>query len=413
MALASLGPLIRLWGIKSDQLPSGRLVKVGAGFRAGGSIKDKDEDKSFDGDGNAHGNRDGLSHEEDQEGSGGGNSEDLSKFLCSLLKEAVPFIDYVAPKQRKEEEGEEGDDGIKTWKPKGSKAYNNNTIKVDLFERVISSKDLEEVAATSTATTTRSKARAEGGGGGGRETWICRRSIHEDRPENGTASWDEFRDCFKERHPETEALFTPSVVSMVKRVVWDCKGVPPQKVYNETYSNFTLSIIEARHRVGKPLKDRIFPILQMTCSAMDSSQPITTTAGTAQHNHDRNPQRVQEQKENREFLVISVTIPDYFDSDPSSDSLFRARGTLSKTGSGSETDTVIASYASIERIRQLDPSCGGAGVGNRKIEWLMALTSDAKGILSRWIQNLAVPGQIAKDVPLFLGWIEKEREGAK
>jgi len=108
-----------------------------------------------------------------------------------------------------------------------------------------------------------------------------------------------------------------------------------------------------------------------------------------------------------EFLVISVTIPDYFTA-------------LSVSPKQTQDDTVIASYASIERIRKIPspvtttPSEGNTttstAADHQKIEWLMALTSNAGGMLPQWVQNLAVPGQIAKDVPLFLGWIAKERE---
>lgn len=180
---------------------------------------------------------------------------------------------------------------------------------------------------------------------------------------------------------------------------------PPQQLNNETYSNFTLCVLEARHRVGKPLKDRTFPILQMTCSAVDTSS-LTPAAATSTDKTQHQP--VHGHKEKKEFLVISVTVPDYFHS-----SSFRKDSETHHVGNAEthhpvEKDTVIASYASIERIRQVDLS--GEEDRTGKIEWLMALTSDARGILPRWIQNLAVPGQIAKDVPLFLGWIGKERK---
>lgn len=49
----------------------------------------------------------------------------------------------------------------------------------------------------------------------------------------------------------------------------------------------------------------------------------------------------------------------------------------------------MAAYVSVERIRFL-PS-------NGEIEWIMATASDAGGVLPQFIQNLAVPGAIAKD----------------
>ncbi|KAM7222324.1 Protein of unknown function (DUF3074) domain containing protein [Rhypophila decipiens] len=396
----SLGPLVRLWGIKTAQLPTGPVIG-GAGADSL-AAKDDDDDKARSSDG-------------------------LTQFLGSLLGEAVPFIDSVSPKN------EDTQGKIKIWKPKGSKSYTptpatNGKVNVELFEQVIKAGELKDLI-TTPDTPVRD------------ETWVCRRSVHQDKREKGTASWEEFRKCFKEKHPETEKLFTPSVIRMEKRVVWDCQGVPPQTIGSETWSNFSLCILEARHRVGKPLKDRTFPILQMTCSALDVDNNNNMANAT-------DSQAKRESKEKREFLVISVTIPDYFGS------TFRKEHVGTGTASSGEDnnhiakETVIASYASIERIRQLDPpspprvvpssqqpaassssspivppvqeeQTGQQSSSNNEktevkekgeIEWLMALTSDAGGVLPMFVQNLAVPGQIAKDVPLFLGWIAKERD---
>ena len=135
---------------------------------------------------------------------------------------------------------------------------------------------------------------------------------------------------------------------------------------------------EMRHKIGKPLKDRTFPVLQMTCSAMAPAAAVdgeTPDAAATQHH------------EKPEFLVVSVTVSD-FDRAPSAE-LSREKG------------VVLAAYASVERIRKL-PESG-------EIEWIMATASDAKGILPLFLQTKAIPGQIAKDVGMFLGWINKER----
>lgn len=192
------GPLIRLWGIRTDQLPP---------------VPGKEGTDS--------------------------NADKLTQFLASLLREAVPFIDSVALKGN-------GDGDIPTstetspptkkrktdgWKPKGTKSYHpESAAKVDLYERVIGPKELGEAAGRVKATT------------GAGETWVCRRSVHEDKKEKGTASWGEFWDCFKERHAETEELFTPSVVKMEKRVVWDCSGVVCLFFFLTTYAPILLSI---------------------------------------------------------------------------------------------------------------------------------------------------------------------------
>jgi hypothetical protein len=66
---------------------------------------------------------------------------------------------------------------------------------------------------------------------------------------------------------------------------------------------------------------------------------------------------------------------------------------------------VMAAYTSIERIRILPT--------NGDVEWIMATASDAGGVLPQWMQNLAVPSAVAKDVEMFLSWIATQRNTVK
>lgn len=146
-----------------------------------------------------------------------------------------------------------------------------------------------------------------------------------------------------------------------------------------------------RHRIGRPvLKDRTFPVLQMTCATMETDAGADGVDDAA----------AVSRREKPEFLVVSITVDDYFSSGfaPSSSSSPSSAPTPGPGG-----DTVVAAYVSVERIRRLDDGDSGA------IEWIMATASDARGVLPMWMQTLAVPAQIAKDVPLFLAWIEKQR----
>lgn len=61
---------------------------------------------------------------------------------------------------------------------------------------------------------------------------------------------------------------------------------------------------------------------------------------------------------------------------------------------------VRGAYTSVERVRAL---AGG------RVEWVMGTASEAGGAVPRWVQRRAVPGRIASDVDLFLGWIARER----
>jgi hypothetical protein len=54
-------------------------------------------------------------------------------------------------------------------------------------------------------------------------------------------------------------------------------------------------------------------------------------------------------------------------------------------------------YCSIEVVTKLEQG----------VEWFMATTSDAGGILPRWVQNMSVMGAIVEDVPQFITWAKK------
>ncbi|KAI4602718.1 hypothetical protein KJ359_007936 [Pestalotiopsis sp. 9143b] len=236
------------------------------------------------------------------------------------------------------------------WKHKGDKTSPDSAAKVEAWERVVSVRDGRE-----------------------KETWALRRSAHNDRADKGTASWDEFEVCFRREHAEAEDAFTPNVLATHEALVWDCGGVPALEGEGEEWAGFSLKVEEMRHKIGRPvLRDRTFPVLQLTAAAAGGG------AG--------------EQK--KDFVVVSVPVPD-----------FGASGSSRLSG---EKGAQVARYVSVERIRKLH--VGGDG---GKIEWLMATASDAGGVLPQCVQNMAMPGVVWKDVPLFLGWIARERQGGR
>jgi hypothetical protein len=73
-------------------------------------------------------------------------------------------------------------------------------------------------------------------------------------------------------------------------------------------------------------------------------------------------------------------------------------------------NTIFAHYASVERVRLLPPADANA---ERRIEWIMATTSDAGGQIPQWVQRSwtmgGVPKAVVADVGLFLGWVDKKR----
>lgn len=192
------------------------------------------------------------------------------------------------------------------------------------------------------------------GQGAAAETWFLRRSVHEDAAAAGTASWDEFEHAFKDEHAETEMAFTPTVVSTQLRRQWDCAGLEADAA-GSTWERMTLKLEESVHKLPAPLKKRLFPVLQLTAAA----------------------------RGRHEFVVVQIAA-----RDPAAE----ARG---------GGDTVRGAYTSVERLRAAD--AGG-------IEWVMGTASDARGNLPAWMQKMAVPGQVAKDVDMFLEWIADERK---
>lgn len=295
MSTTKYGPLVRLWGIHSSQLPPT-----------------------------------------------GASASILEPFLTSLLDEAFPFIDSV-PASNSDNSG--------PWKPKEIKTFPHSIAPVHLFERIVSANDLEAVVKEHgghiehlNKQATKKKPEAE--------AWALRKSVHEDKAAEGTAAWGEWVRCFKEDHAGAEEKFTPTVLGTRRIQEWDCSGVEIQTSDGTVWADWTLRLESSTHKLPAPLKNRVFPVLQATASA----------------------------RGRRDFLVVQVA----------------ARDIAAAAG---EAELVRGAYTSVERIRD-------AGDG---IEWLMGTASDAKGVVPGWVQKVAVPGQIAKDVDLFLSWIAKER----
>jgi len=294
-----LGPLVRLEGITIQQLPSG-------GKPAGTDS----------------------------------TASDLKTFITNVITESVPFIDGVAPKAG----------GLSSWKKKGSgKRYSSSEALVYSYERTVSGRELDKIPGMNQFSADRKD-----------ETWFCRRSCHRNATENGTASWEEFIHSFKEHHHESEDAFTPSVIGAREAMTWDTQGIEVE-AHGGRWINISLKVVEMKHKIDpKPLKNRTFPVLQLSASLVDT----------------------------QEFIVVSIPVTD-FDKAPQAE---YAR----------DKSLVVASYSSIERIRIL-PESG-------EIEWIMATASDAGGVLPQWLQNLAVPGKVAHDVDMFLAWIPSQRK---
>ncbi|KAI9171537.1 hypothetical protein HJFPF1_01023 [Paramyrothecium foliicola] len=267
--------------------------------------------------------------------------QDLKPLLTSILVEGRSFIEDVPSSDSSSTQ-------TSSWKSKGIKHFDHSAAPVYLYERSVSAADLQAVARQHQQPhVDGTKVRSE--------NWILRRSVHEDAAATGTASWEEWVKTFKDNHAKTEKEFTPTVLSTSLLQTWDCSGLDIE-VDGESWVNWTLKLEESVHKMPSPLKSRVFPVLQTTCSAQDR----------------------------REVMVIQIALRD-------------------SEAEAEEKETVWGAYTSVERLRETE---GG-------VEWVMGTVSDARGVLPAWLQRMTVPGFIAKDVDMFLGWISTERKGKR
>ncbi|KAI2635469.1 hypothetical protein GGS21DRAFT_490126 [Xylaria nigripes] len=268
-----------------------------------------------------------------------------------LRRFVVPILEEALPFIDSAAATSSSPDARKLWLSKGGRSSSDSAAKVEVLERAVSAKTLQAVASKHGV-----KGRVE------EEMWAARLSVHEDAARKGTASWGEFEQCFRLEHGKTEMAFTPDVIGANEAQRWDCGGLEVEAA-GQSWEKISLVVEEMRHKVGRPvLKDRTFPVLQLSCAVKQ---------GTGAP----------------EFVVVSIPVPDFAASDNAR--LCREKGAL------------IAFYVSIERIRKLEDG---------RIEWLLGTASDAAGFLPLWIQDKALSGIVWKDVPMFLGWIAKERE---
>ncbi|CAN8099011.1 unnamed protein product [Discula destructiva] len=285
------------------------------------------------------------------------SAAELTPLITTLLQEALPLLNSVTSTTTDQTQ----------WKSKGTKTFPESTAPVELSERVLASSS---------------------------ETWACRRSVHADAAVRGSASWAEFARCLRDEHAATEDAFTPTVLAHREARSWAAAAaaaaaadVPPVAVEGTQWGGFALVLVEMKHKVPPPLQPRVFAVLQLVARAV--GPPAAAAAGG----------------EIDEFVVVSVPVEGLEADDE--------MGVLSR-----EKGAVAGAYAAVERVRRIIVSGGGDGDEPRKaegarkggIEWVMATASDARGVLPMWVQTKAIPGQIAKDVALFLGWIDGERK---
>lgn len=309
-----LGPLVRLSGLTTDELPAG-----------------------------ASGGLSSSQHAPVTPANTVITAASPLTFLTDVLNEAIPFLDTVAPKALSAP-------GT-LWKQRGPpRRFSASESPVEVYSLVVAGADIDDIPG---ADALRANAKDE--------TWICRRSVHRDAAQKGTASWEEFVEGFKEQHAETEKGFIDTVIGAREAATWE---ISPAAVVHtddtDRWGNCSLKLVEMKHGTPKPLKTRVFPTLQVSA----------------------------EREGDKEFVVVSIPITD-METNPHAE---YAR----------EKSVVVGKYVAVERIRRL-PDSGD-------IEWIMATAADAGGVLPQWMQNMAMSGLTPHDVEWYMEWVSKQRK---
>ena len=141
------------------------------------------------------------------------------------------------------------------------------------------------------------------------------------------------------------------------------------------------------HALPLMLKPRVFPVLIITASNPHRANPgdpnPAPLCGIPQHPTS--------------LLVIQVPI----DLTSFDRALYSNKRNIKDGNSPQKRKKVVlGSYVSIEKCTMLPTF---------DIQWVMATASDAKGNIPMWMQEISVPGKVAKDVGLFMNWVKSTR----
>ncbi|EEA25836.1 hypothetical protein TMatcc_005926 [Talaromyces marneffei ATCC 18224] len=228
-----------------------------------------------------------------------------------------------------------------------------------------------------------------GGGAGVEDYWVCRKSIHTDSSaQRGSASWAEFEKGLRENHSENEMDYTPSVASVEHLVKWPVVD----ELEGWRGIDMHVSMITHTFKPAGLISPRAF--ISLIISAYE---PESTTTN--------NDDPIQG--------FYTIQIPLLFQKDSSNNDVPDA--IKQQVLSTVPKNTIFAHYVSVERVRLLPPATADANA-ERRIEWIMATTSDAGGQIPQWVQRSwtmgGVPKAVVADVGLFLGWVDKKRSSS-
>jgi hypothetical protein len=309
---------------------------------------------------------------------------DLLPFMVTLLNDGMDFLSPVKLPARFKHHS------LKNAPPSASD--------VEVLTYSVSASSLNEVPWKSPGPERRNSSASTNGAGMsntvrrtkpetiGPEHWFTRRSIHKnisskDTQQPGHAQWQEFVFGLRDNHSKHEEEFTPTLFDARKVVDWagQVRKLEEEGSLNrEGYRDATMSIYEMCHEVPKPLSPRMFAVLVITASVVG--------------------QRWMESGDEEQF--VAVTVPVYLP--PGTKAAFYSSFRNYKEGENEKQKSHVVQglYCAVETctLRKKGDS--------EEVDWIMGTASDAKGNLPMFIQKLALPGAVPKDVSYFMKWIK-------
>lgn len=220
------------------------------------------------------------------------------------------------------------------------------------------------------------------------EHWFARRSIHNNMSSKSTAhpghaSWEEFLFGLRDDHSKHEEDFTPTLFDARKVVDWAGqvrKLEEEGSLSREGFRDVTVDLYEMCHDVPSPLHPRVFDVLVVTASLLGRKELA--------------------EGDREKFVAVTVPVQLGLNVKPA----FYANYKNLKDGEDEKKkrEVVMGLYCAVETctLRKKKEEA------EEEIEWVMATASDAKGNLPMWLQKMALPGAVPKDVSYFLQWIK-------
>ncbi|OJD14059.1 hypothetical protein AJ78_05565 [Emergomyces pasteurianus Ep9510] len=200
------------------------------------------------------------------------------------------------------------------------------------------------------------------------DKWFARRTVLENRAVKGTASFQEFVGGLKDNHLLNEVEYEPKISAIEDIAKWDCSGVEVEGGWSGVGAS--LSLVTHTFQPANLISQRVY--LSLVITAFTPPESPTSAEPTG---------------------FINIQLPIHFSAIPSSISLPKG--------------AIQAKYVSVEQVRIL-PEAGDSAVPG-KIEWIMATSANAGGLIPGFLQHSGIPTAIVKDVGRFLKWVDERR----